>query len=385
MAYSNGTYTNVSGATTAVAGNILQSTTWNSIHTDIGDALTQVMQQLISSITYRNALFMNGGMEVWQRGAASSAVIAVAASNTLYTADRWYLSTGANQDCTVSAVTGLSNGSQSAAAIQRTAGQTGTTAMVFAYPLDTDEILKLRGNKVSFSCLVKTGANWSPTNGTLTAILYVGTGAVAKRNVTPYTGETTVFSIATNLIAGGAITTISGSSSAILPVTSTQAEIQFTWTPVGAAGAVDTVQIDDVQIESQLSTSTWTPTNYDRLPFSFQRYLCQRHYAKTFNLATAVAQSAGLAGALSIISQAATRAGIWWQFPVVLRSNTPSITTYNPISANANWRNVTSGADSVVTVDPNTAIGNGGIQVITATVTAVDQSLYIHVTVSAGI
>lgn len=386
MPYSSiGAYTNVSGATTAVAGNVVQSATWNAIHTDLGSALTLVMQQLISSVSIRNALYMNGGLEVWQRGAGSSAVISVAASTLAYTADRWYIQTGVNQAYTISATTALSNGSQISGIVQRTAGQTGITAIVFAYPLDTDEIARIRGSKVSFSALVKAGATWSPASGTLTAILYVGTGAVAKRNATPYTGETTALSIATNLTAGGSTTTITGSSSAVIPTTTTQAELQFTWTPVGTAGATDTITFDDVQLEAQLSASTWTPTNFDRLPFAVILAACQRHYQKTFPYSIAPAQSAGVANSIQLMAQVAN-VSVAANYPLkVITRATVGVTSFNPSAANANWRNITSGADVTAAIDPNTTLGDASIYITGVSVSVVGQSLGIHITASAGI
>jgi len=384
MPFSGNTFTNVSGATTAVAGDVIQSATWDNIHTDYATAFTQLMSQLTSGITNRNALYMNGGLEVWQRGAGSSASISVAASTLAYTADRWYLQTGANQASVVSAQTGLTNGSPLCGRVLRTAGQTGTTVVVFAYPLDTDEIYRLRGSKISFTCKVKAGATWSPASGTLQTILYVGTGAVGKRNATPYTNETTVLSISTNLTAGGSVTTITGNSSAVLPTTTTQAELQFAWTPVGTAGATDSIDIDDVQIEAQLSSSTWTPTDYDRLAFFDMYTACQRHYYKTFHYTTAPVAGSTVQGALSFISQAVTRGGIYIQFPVKMRT-TPGYGTLNPSVNNANWRNITSGNDSTATGDPNGTLSDSTVQVISATVTAVDQTLLIHLVASAGI
>lgn len=386
-AASGGAFTNVAGATTAVSGNVVQSATWDNIHTDMGTSFTQVMQQLISGISNRNALYMNGGMEVWQRGAGNAAAINVAASTLAYTSDRWYLQTGVNQAYTVSAATGLSNGSQLAAAVQKTPGQTGITAMVFAYPLDTDEILRLRGNKVSFSCIVKAGANWSPASGTLTATLFLGTGASpAKRNATPYVGESSAFAISTNLTAGGANTTITGNSSAIVPTNTTQAELQFSWTPVGTAGAVDTISIDDVQIESQLSATTWTPTNFDRLDFFTQLQSCQRHFTKTQKYSVSVGQSLGVPGAIQVISAVANIAVAGgWSYPVRLRA-VPDVVTYNPQSANANWKNVSSGADIIPTVDPlGVTNSDNGVFISAVSVSAAGQIIAIHVTASAGI
>ena len=102
-------------------------------------------------------------------------------------------------------MTALSNASLLAGKVLRNSGQTGITAYTFGYPLDTDEVVAMRGSKVSLSFLAKTGANWSPTNGTFTASLYVGTGAVAKR-AGGFTSET--HSLSTYNISGKQFTFI---------------------------------------------------------------------------------------------------------------------------------------------------------------------------------
>jgi parallel beta-helix repeat protein len=61
------------------------------------------------------------------------------------------------------------------------------------------------------------------------------------------------------------------------------------------------------------------------------------------------------------------------------------VTTYNPSVANANWRDVTSGADVVVGIDPVAAVGPSGVLLTTgATVAAQNDVLCIHVTVDSG-
>jgi hypothetical protein len=387
MPFSGNTFTNVSGATTAVAGDVIQSATWDNVHTDYATAFTQLMSQMTSMETCRNALYMNGGFEVWQRGAGSSASIAVAATTLAYTADRWYLQTGANQASVVSAqapLTGNYKGSNLSGRVIRNNGQSGVTAYVFAYPLDTDEIARLLGNKVSFTATVQAGANWSPASGTLTVNLFVGTGAVGKRNATPYTNETTALTIATNLTAGGSVTTITGASSAVIPTTTTQAELQFTWTPVGTAGAADSITIDNVQLEPQVSDSTWTITDFDFIPFFDMLSACQRHYAKTWAYGTAPLATT-IAGALATSSQAVAKVSIYWQFPARMRV-TPSITATQPLSGNANqFLNNTSSSALTATVDPGSAVADAGVHIVCATVTAQDNNLYIHVQASAGI
>lgn len=331
-------------------------------------------------LALRNTLRANGGFEVWQRGAGGSASIAVGASTTAYTADRWYLKTAANEAAVVSAQTGLTNGSQKAARVQRNSGQTGTGAMYFAFPLDTDEIFALRGNIANLSFYVSAGANWSPTSGTLTVNLYCGTGAVGKRNSVAFTGETNPLTGSVNLTPSQSAALVSIGGSAAVATNVTQAELQFTWTPVGTAGANDWFQIDDVQLE----TGPFTP--FERRQFAEELALCMRHFQTSFPYGTAPAQSGGVAGAITVknpIALGDPSAYIEFEPPMRVA---PTITTYNPSAGNANWRDVTAAADATVSVDPVTSIGPSGVLLATSgTITSLGDILCIHHSADAGI
>jgi len=129
----------------------------------------------------RNIVGRNGGLEVWQRLVGAGTTIALGASTTAYTADGWYLLTNANQASTVTKVAGLVSQSRAAAKVQRNSAQTGVGVMSFAFPLDSDELFKMRGQQVIISFTAQPGANWSPANGTLTYQLEFGTGANPAR------------------------------------------------------------------------------------------------------------------------------------------------------------------------------------------------------------
>lgn len=388
MPFSGVTYTPVSGAITAAAGQVVQSATWNNINGDVADALTQLMSQAVAIVTHKNILGANGSADIWQRGAGSASAIAVASAVTSYTADRWYLTNAASLASVVSATTALSNASLLACKVLKNAGNTISAAQVFGYPLSSDEVQRLRGSKATLSGILKAGANWSPASGTLTVTLYVGTGTPQKRGG-GFTGETNVLSISTNLTAGGAAVAISGESAAVVPTTSTQGEVQFSWTPVGTAGADDSFTFDDMQLEANLSADTWTPSQYDRLPFSIQLLMCQRFYAKTFPYNIAPAQTGGLSGALALRNGvAAGQIGIFWQYPVAMNA-TAAVTLYNASAANANWRDVTAAADIVSSADPGTTANEKGVLISGATATGtaggVNHLIYIHAQADAGL
>jgi hypothetical protein len=325
-----------------------------------------------------------GALDVWQRGAGGSAAISVAASTTAYTADGCYLKTGTNQAHTVSAVAGIATGSLKAAAVQRTAAQTGVGSVIFGCPLDTDEIAMFAGSFVTLSFTASAGANWSPASGNLTYELFCGTGSVVKQSV-GYTGQTTPINTTVGISPGGAAARYQSTSAAIVAANSTQCEIQFNWTPVGTAGAADTINIDDIQLEIATS-ATDVASNFQRALFGDLLRRAQRHFAKSFPYGTAPAQNAGLAGAFGMIEGTTNSAlGIFWFFPTPMRI-APTVTAYNPSNTNSSCRNVTAPADGTSSVDPDTAISANGVAITCATNLAnVNAHVYIQASADAGI
>ena len=331
-------------------------------------------------LAYRNIVGDNGGLEVWQRGAGSSASFAVGASTTSYTADRWYLATGANQACVVAAVTGLTALSRLAAKVTRNNGQTGTGALVFAYPLDTDEIVRMRGQKMNIQFQAKAGANWSPAGGTLSYSLYVGTGAVGKRGSTPYTGETQAVSGSLSLNSSQQLGTTTAGT-VIVPANATQAELQIAWTPVGTAGADDSITIDDVQLEAGAQY-----TIFERPPFDKLLLSCKRHFWKTFLYGTAPVTNAGtfLGEVLAMAGKiAAGSEFLWVRNPVSMRV-APTLTLFNPSANNAHVRDesnsVDCSAESTTQTTEMLAIGTTG-----NASTTVGSLLGVNLTADAGI
>lgn len=236
----------------------------------------------------------NGGFEIWQRLTNGASTIAIAASTTAYTVDGWYLTTGASQACTITQAAGLTSPSNFAVKVQRNSGQTGTGVIRFAMPLDFDELLPLRGNYVCLSFMLKEGANQSFSHN-VTATLYCGTAFVAKRNGTAYTGETSA--IALTCTTTTTATRFQATSAAVIPTNVSQAEIQFTITPSGTAGADDSFSIDDLKLEVVAGSSA-TATAYvhelsaDILP------LCQK-FLPVSNHAGANGEGFGFGGAIN--------------------------------------------------------------------------------------
>jgi hypothetical protein len=108
----------------------------------------------------------------------------------------------------------------------------------------------------------------------------------------------------------------------------------------------------------------------------------QRFYRKSFPFGVAPAQNAGLAGA-RCGRTSSTTAGTFSLFekfdtPMI---GTPTITTFNPSAANANWRDVTGATDVVAQVDVSTAKADRGFELGTQTTTlTAGRDLCIHYT-----
>jgi hypothetical protein len=305
-----------------------------------GAALGTVVDGLVTFTGFKN-LCDNGDLEIWQRGAGGSASIAVAAGTGFaFTADGWSLFNGANQASVVSQQAGLTNGSRFCARVQRNNGQTGTTGMLLIYAFDSDACFAMRGATVTLSARVRAGSNWSPLSGALTLALSTGTGS-PSRNTGGYTGGQADISTTTNI----STSVVQMTGTATLRSTVSQAAVQVSWSPTGTAGVNDYFEIDEVQAEIASSATT-----FDRRPFAVMLQNCQRRFIKTFPYGTAPAQNAGVTGALTVFSGTGVSAteGLTWQYPTM--RTTPTITTFNPSVANANWRDVTGGADRVVTV-----------------------------------
>lgn len=319
-------------------------------------------------------VMLNGGMEVWQRGAQGSASIALAASSNGYTADRWTLAVNANQASTVSQQAGLTNTSRWCARVQRNAGQTGVVgSLFFEYPFTLDDCIRLRGKIVALSFTARSGADFS--GGSLGVALYCGTGAAARRAAGGYTTETTPINSSAAITGTAARFTF---ASTAIPTTTTQMSLAISNVPSGTAGTNDYFEIDDVQMEIGAAA-----TAFDIRPFYEELAKCQFHYRKTFPLATAPAQNAGTTGAPRFLPvKTAAGGAVWaWRFDYPMYAS-PTVTTFNPNAANANIRDVSAGTDITVAVVETT----GGLTNIVGNSTmVVGNTLQVHVTAEAEI
>jgi hypothetical protein len=111
-----------------------------------------------------------------------------------------------------------------------------------------------------------------------------------------------------------------------------------------------------------------TPWGAD--PFPVAHLKARRYLRTSFPFGTAPAQNAGLAGAVcgSVASATAGAFGVFVPLDPPMYA-APTITTYSPSAANANWYDVTGAAAITVSVDPAVAKGLTGFEIGTQTST----------------
>ena len=223
-----------------------------------------------TSAAGKNAI-INGGMDIWQRGTS----IAIPASTTAYTCDRFLVNPGANAATTVSRqltsdTTNLPN-IQYCARIQRNSGQTGTTTQYFGGALESTNSISFAGKQVTLSFYARSGANFSATSNILSYHILTGTGT--DQALFSFTGQ-----VDNALNATLTATWQKFTQTITVPTTATQLGTAFGFTPSATyspAGANDYFEITGVQLE--LGS---TATTFSRAGGSIGGELaaCQRYY-----------------------------------------------------------------------------------------------------------
>jgi hypothetical protein len=229
-----------------------------------------LLGQSVTTSAGKNGI-INGGFDIWQRGTS----IAVSASTSPYTADRWTLAANANQASTVSrqSVSDTTNlpTIQYCARVQRNSGQTGTGGMQFVQSFETSNSIRFAGQAVTLSFYARKGANYSPTSSYLNVYGLAGTGTDQSRASSAYTGETSwITNQNVTLTSTWQRFTLSGTVAA----TATEVATYFAMTPTGTASTNDYFEITGVQLE------IGTATTFARTGGTIQGELgaCQRYY-----------------------------------------------------------------------------------------------------------
>jgi hypothetical protein len=128
--------------------------------------------------------------------------------------------------------------------VQRTAGDVSTSLFSVVSFLNSNDVRRLRGKKLSLFIKVKAGANFSPTSGTVSASLRtIDTMGTLGTDGT-MTGNTLLNPSILTILAGTNWTEKWVACDVIVPSTANIAFLRINWTPTGTAGADDSLTIE---------------------------------------------------------------------------------------------------------------------------------------------
>jgi hypothetical protein len=257
---------------------------------------------------------INGGMVIDQRNAGAAQTIT--AGTTPYTVDRWigYFGGGNGTSQRVGSVGAYS---------LRFTGGAGVNGFQTIQRIESYNIADLAGQVVTLSFTVSSSSQSSVG-------LFYNT-PTAQDNYT-------------SLNTTG---TINGS----VPLTATPTQLSYTFTlPANATNGFQfffqlgaftsgTFTLTNVQLEKGS-----TATSFDYRPYGTELALCQRYYQKSFPIAIAPAQSTGVSSDSGQCLGGGYGTYCMRRFAVYMRAN-PTITGFNPSSANSLVRNTAIGAD----------------------------------------
>jgi hypothetical protein len=256
----------------------------------------------------------------WQRGISFTGI----ASTLTYTADRFFAVGSAGSSISVSQVTGVTvvPGFTQALQFGRAAANANTAVINLGQVVETLDSIRAQGQTVTLSFWAQAGASWSPANGALNVLLASGTGAnqsaaslvagtwtgyssltlTPQQNISPNSSPNSSPNAAV-LTAGANIAQQITTSwqrysfTATVPAPCTQLGVLFNATPVGTAGAADSVQIMGVQLEIGAQA-----TPFEHRDIELELAIAQRYFFNIPEPASGVIVGAGMvAGATSEI------------------------------------------------------------------------------------
>lgn len=286
----------------------------------------------------------NGGVDFWLANEATA--LTVATANSTYGPENWYVKNASGGDVTIRQVTGVVNGS--AFGVKCLFANTPSTSnnMELYYILPNTMSQKLYGlplsaslSVIAFGNITKIGVTWfaKTTEAKLdTAVgaevsYDVNTSKAVQVGISLPLGMTTQLGTAPNVagVLGLRIRALAASSGNIYD------------------------NNNGYQVEQLMLTSTTTPV------YTYQRFgatagdeldAVQLVYQKNFPIGTAPAQNAGVSAGYNVYHVTATGESgtfsLYIPLPIQMRA-TPTIVTYNPGAANANWRDITGAGDLV--------------------------------------
>ena len=281
-------------------------------------------------------LLINGGFSINQRGLST-------VSNNAYDFDRWYVLTQSG----AVAPSQLTNPESGAAfAARLTQSQVSAQRFGRAQVIESADCRYMRSTSVVQSGRVRMSAA-----GTICFAIceWTGTADSVTRDIvnnwssSTYTPGNFFNSTTLNVLSAASLTVTANTWTPLSSFTSVSDSmnnlIVFFWTQAAQAQNV-TFDLDNCKLEQGTSATAFQPR-----PAAQELLLCQRFYEKSFPQGTAPARAAGRTGAVAMRQTVSSNTAS--SFPQVRyrtakRAN-PTLTLYNPLNADAQVVNLSSG------------------------------------------
>ena len=267
----------------AVGANVVINTSTvfvgnSTVNTVANSSTLSINGNNISPFIFRNKI-INGAMVIDQRN--SGANTSLSTNNSVYTVDRWWGQVAANTTgCVAYRTTDVPSGFVNSFRVQRTSGNTGTSAITVGQIVESYNCYDLQGQTVTLSFWAKCGANFSATSNNISVVVATGTTAdegMAKFANSTWTGYSAVINQTQQITSTWSKYTITSST---LGSSISELGISFKFTPTGTASTNDWFEITGVQLEAGT-----VATPYEARPVSTELALCQRYYQTGGNFA----------------------------------------------------------------------------------------------------
>ena len=281
----------------------------------------------------RNVI-INGAQEVDQRHAGASVAV-----SSVYVTDRWKVQ-GAGNAGDAEQIDSTIAGFKSSL---KYTGDANIAFMQMGQQIEFKNYAHLVGEDVTISFYAKA----NNTNGGSTAL------TVRTRTVTGEDGSALFAAANTDTSVTISTTAARYTVARTIPADSKGFSVEFV---LGAHVNTDGYEITGIQLE------LGTVTAFEYRSFGEELALCERYFTKSFAYETAPVQNGGAPNVITGQGQAASSpAYAYVYFKQTMRA-APTIVTFNPNEANANWRNTASGGALTVAVsftgDSGTFIGS---------------------------
>jgi hypothetical protein len=284
----SGTFTswtvNITGQVGATGTTVYATQAQAEAGLDTASSITPLgaTQRIQASLTgpFKNLVGRNGGFEVCQFNIASPQPT----GTTEKVSDGWYATNGGSEINWVR-VTGLVPQSRVGLYCRRTTGATGGSVYL-GFPLDSDELVQLRGKTVLLQFKMSTDLQFSATS--LNVRLLMGTGNPIKHAPNGFTNQTAPINANIPMTPNMPVTTfyLTVDVPALLAgLNIAQAEVQFFWQwAAAAAGGNDAIWFDDVDLRVVPAHMPGGISNaeFERTPYLADETRCRRHWQNPY-------------------------------------------------------------------------------------------------------